>query len=111
MNDMSVDITQILEALAESQPAAPALHVAGRTSLSYADLGAQIRYVRERLNHWGIERGDVIAGLVPSSARNGGGLGDRFRRGDVRSPEPDAHHRCVLRPDGAPATEGAPSAG
>src|SRR5215217_394689 len=66
MNDrLQVDIGQILEQLACSQPAAPALHVPGRASLTYAELANQIRYLRKRLNEWGFERGDVIAGMIP----------------------------------------------
>jgi oxalate---CoA ligase len=60
------DIGYALESRARSQPTAPALHVPGRTSLSYADLGAQIRYVRERLANWNFVRGDVIAGVIPA---------------------------------------------
>ena len=59
MQDLNMDITEILECLAREQPAAPAMHVPGRTTLTYADLGAQIRCVRERLASWGIGRGDV----------------------------------------------------
>ena len=66
MDDLTAGIGQALESLARSQPAAPALHVPGRTSLSYADLGAQIRYVRERLGSWDFVRGDVIAGVIPT---------------------------------------------
>ena len=54
VGDMDTDITQILETLASGQPTAPALHVPGRTTLTYWDLGAQIRYVRERLDSWGV---------------------------------------------------------
>src|SRR5437762_12813069 len=56
------NIGHALESLARSQPTAPALHVPGRTSLNYADLGAQISYVRKRLGSWGVVPGDVIAG-------------------------------------------------
>jgi len=59
-------ITDALEALAERQPAAPALHVPGRKSLTYADLAGQIRRVRERLSDWGILPGDVVAAVIPS---------------------------------------------
>ena len=65
-NTPGMSITEILGTLATVQPDAPALHVSGRASLSYADLSAQARYVRSRLNGWGIERGDVVAGVVPS---------------------------------------------
>ena len=61
-----LNIGYALENVARSQPTAPALHVRGRTSLSYADLGAQIRYVRERLASWDFVRGDVIAGVIPA---------------------------------------------
>ena len=54
-----------LENLAGHRPTAPAVYVPGRAPLTYGDLGAQIRYVRERLNSWSIERGDVIAGVIP----------------------------------------------
>ena len=60
------DVGQTLEKLAVSQPNAPAIHVPDRTTLSYADLGAQIRYVRERLGDWNISRGDVVVGVIPS---------------------------------------------
>src|SRR4051812_22883865 len=66
MTDPNVDIGQALERLARTQPTAPAIHVPGRVSLSYANLGAQIRYVRERLQEWEIARGDIVAGAVPS---------------------------------------------
>jgi acyl-CoA synthetase (AMP-forming)/AMP-acid ligase II len=66
MRDMDKDIGQALESLASSQPTAPALHVPGRTTLTYADLGAQISYVRERLGSWGVVRGDVIVGAIPT---------------------------------------------
>src|SRR6185436_20078689 len=60
------DITLTLEALAAAQPAAPAMYAPGRATLTYADLGAQVRYVRERLQHWNITRGDVVVGMVGS---------------------------------------------
>ena len=63
---MATEITQVLETLARTQPTAPALHVPGRTSLTYADLGTQIHRVRERLKRWGIVRGEVIAGVISS---------------------------------------------
>ena len=69
MDNTNPDITQILEALASTQPAAPALHVPGRASLTYANLGEQIRYVRERLGNWGIGRGERAAD------RRGGTMG------------------------------------
>ena len=56
----------MLEALAARQPAAPAIHAPGRAPLRYAELGSQVRYVRERLGHWGIGKGDMVAGVVPS---------------------------------------------
>src|SRR5262245_941124 len=68
MHELSADITQSLESLARCQPGAPALHAPGRTPLRYADLGAQISYVRERLAHWGIARGDFVVGVVPFRA-------------------------------------------
>jgi len=57
-----------LEAIAAQQPAAPAFRVPGRLSLTYGNLGAQIRYLRERLGGWGIAPGDIIAGVLPSRA-------------------------------------------
>ena len=57
--------------LQRSQPAAFALHVPGRSSLTYGDLGAQIRYVREHLGDWGIAPGDIVAGVLPSRRGNG----------------------------------------
>ncbi|MGZ8267404.1 MAG: amino acid adenylation domain-containing protein, partial [Burkholderiales bacterium] len=62
---MDTDITEALETLASGQPTAPALHVPGRRTLSYADLGAQIRYVRRQVGGWGVVRGDLIAGVIP----------------------------------------------
>lgn len=64
MNVLDADIGRELEHLARSQPTAPALHVPGRASLSYADLGAQIRYVRDRLGSWDIVPGDVVVGVI-----------------------------------------------
>lgn len=55
-----------LEAIAKEQPAAPALHAPGKLPLTYGHLGAQIRYVRERLGGWGIGPGDIIAGGLAS---------------------------------------------
>ena len=66
MADMDTNVAQILEAFASSQPAAPAIHVPGRTTLTFADLGEQIRSVRECLRGWGIAPGDVIAGAIPT---------------------------------------------
>ncbi len=63
---MDTNVAQILEALASSQPAAPAIHVPGRTTLTYAHLGEQIRYVRERLSDWGIQPGDIVGAALPS---------------------------------------------
>jgi len=60
------DLGQALESLSIRQPKAPALHVSGRNSLTYEDLGAQVRYVRDRLGGWGIARGDVVAAVIPS---------------------------------------------
>src|SRR5262249_12798832 len=59
-------VADVLAALATNQPAAPALHVPGRRSLTFGDLGTQILYVRERLGGWGIVPGDIIVGVVPS---------------------------------------------
>ncbi len=59
-------IAGALESLAERQPAAPALHVPDRPTLTYGHLGAQNRYIRERLSAWDIVRGDVIAGVIPT---------------------------------------------
>ena len=60
------DITLALERLVAAQPRAAALEAPGRTALRYGALGQQIGYVRERLGTWGIERGDIVAGLVTS---------------------------------------------
>ena len=57
-----------LEAIAMMQPGAPAFHVPGRPPLTYGDLGAQIRYVRERLGGWGIAPGAIVAGALPNRA-------------------------------------------
>lgn len=59
-------IAEALEQLAASQPAAPALHAPGRQVLTYADLDAQIRHVRERLGGLGVVPGDIVAGVIPS---------------------------------------------
>ena len=59
-------VAEALEALADRQPAAPALHAPGRQSLTYADLAGQIRHVRERLGDWGILPGDIVAAVIPS---------------------------------------------
>jgi acyl-CoA synthetase (AMP-forming)/AMP-acid ligase II len=66
MADLNHNIGRALERLAESQPAAPAIHVPGRPSLTFGNVGAQIRYVRERLGGWGVIPGDLIAGVIPS---------------------------------------------
>jgi acyl-CoA synthetase (AMP-forming)/AMP-acid ligase II/thioesterase domain-containing protein len=60
------NLADTLAARAEKSPAAPALHVPGRTSLTYGGLGAQIRYVRERFEGWGIAPGNIVAGVLPS---------------------------------------------
>src|SRR5262245_26144263 len=60
-----LNITRMLECLATSQPRAAAIHVPGRKTLTYSDLGEQIRYVRERLNGWDIGD-DIVAGVIPS---------------------------------------------
>src|SRR5512134_1316528 len=65
-DSMDTDIADALERLASSQPTAPALHVPGRPTLTYADLGAQIRYVRQRLSGWDIAPGDVVVGVIPA---------------------------------------------
>jgi amino acid adenylation domain-containing protein len=62
------NLSDAIEAVARKQPAAPAIHVPGRLSLTYGDLGAQVRYVRERLGSWGIAPGDIVAGVIPSRA-------------------------------------------
>jgi len=59
------NISSILETLARNQPRAPAIYAPGRQVLTYADLGWQIRYVRERLGKWGIGRGDFVVGVIP----------------------------------------------
>ena len=69
MNDrLQADIGEVFEQLAYSQPAAPALHVPGRASVTYAELAQQIRHLRQRLSEWGFARGDVIAGMIPPRA-------------------------------------------
>lgn len=60
------NFADFLVVLAANQPAAPALHMSGWRSLTYGALGAQIRYIRERLGSWGIAPGDVVAGVIPS---------------------------------------------
>ena len=60
------DIALSLERLVAAQPGAMALEALGRRPLSYGALGRQIAYVRQRLGGWGIERGDIVAGLVSS---------------------------------------------
>ncbi len=61
-------LADALDDVAANQPAAVALHVPGRSSLTYGDLSAQIRYVRERLGGWGIAPGDIVAGVLPNRA-------------------------------------------
>ena len=73
MNDASpifcdYDIGSALQSLAVRQPTAPAIYAPGRLTLNYADLIAQIRYVRARLAGWNIARGDIVAGIVPLRA-------------------------------------------
>src|SRR6187455_293456 len=65
---MDTSVARILETLASSQPAAPAIHAPGRPTLTFADLGEQIRYVRERCGGWEIASGDVIVGVIPTRA-------------------------------------------
>ena len=62
----SQTVQEVLEALAREQPRSAAIHVAGRTTLTYEDLGSQIRHVRERLQGWGIQAGDVVGGALLS---------------------------------------------
>ena len=57
-------IADALAMLGERQPVAPALHVPGRAPLTYGDLGAQIRYVRDRLGNWGIRAGDIVCAAL-----------------------------------------------
>ena len=66
MNEPPETIQDALALLAQRQPAAPAIHVPGRATLTYGHLGAQIRYVRERLRSWGIQPGDIVGGALPS---------------------------------------------
>jgi amino acid adenylation domain-containing protein len=63
---MDGNIAQILEAFANSQPAAPAIQAPGRLTLTFADLGDQIHYVRNQFRHWGIAPGDVVASAIPT---------------------------------------------
>lgn len=55
-----------LAALARTQPNAPALHVPGRISLTYEELGQHAHYVQQNLENWGFTRGNVIVGVIPS---------------------------------------------
>src|SRR5258705_9673779 len=66
MSSRYENLTDAFRELARVQPDAPALQVQGRRALSYGDLGAHIRYVRERLEGWGIVPGDIVAGALPS---------------------------------------------
>ena len=59
-------IADALALLSERQPAAPAIHVPGRAPLTYGDLGTHIRYVRDRLENWGIRRGDIVCAVLSS---------------------------------------------
>lgn len=59
------DIPAVLTALARSQPDRPAILAPGRKPLSFADLDAQMAYVRATLANWGIGRGDPVAVLLP----------------------------------------------
>ena len=66
MNEPLATIQDALASLAQRQPAAPAIHAPGRATLTYGHLGAQIRYVRERLKSWGIEPGDIVVAALYS---------------------------------------------
>ncbi|MEP6657671.1 MAG: non-ribosomal peptide synthetase [Betaproteobacteria bacterium] len=57
-------IAQALLARAAAQPATAALLAPGRPALTFAELGVQIAYVRERFGEWGIAPGDVVAGVI-----------------------------------------------
>ena len=64
MSEADTSIADVLEGLAARQPTAAAIRAPGRTTLSYGQLGGQVGYVRERLGHWGIQRGDVVVGAL-----------------------------------------------
>jgi acyl-CoA synthetase (AMP-forming)/AMP-acid ligase II/acyl carrier protein len=66
---LTTNFTEVLEARARLYPQAPALHFLEAPSLTYADLGAQIAEVRERLSAWDIRPGDVVAGFGPTRAQ------------------------------------------
>ena len=66
MDEPLETIADALAMLSERQPAAPAIHVPGRAPLTYGDLGAQIRYVRDRLGNWGIRAGDIVCAALSS---------------------------------------------
>jgi amino acid adenylation domain-containing protein len=63
-----VSLASALELLAGRQPGVPAVQAPGRPALTYADLAAQIRDVRQCLGGLGIRPGDVVAGVIRSRA-------------------------------------------
>ena len=56
-----VDLTAHLLALAQRQPARPALLAPGRATMSFGALGRHIERTAAQLAQWGIGRGDVVA--------------------------------------------------
>ncbi len=66
MDEPSETIADALELLAERQAEAPAIHAPGWETLTYGHLGAQVRYVRERLKTWEIQAGDIVGAALPS---------------------------------------------
>src|SRR5262245_23721217 len=66
MNEPLEAITDALASICVCQPAAAAIHVPGRLTLTYGDLGGQIRYVRDRLGGWGIRRGSIVCAALSS---------------------------------------------
>ena len=65
------DICRALECLEIGQSVAPALDAPGRTSLSYSDLGAQVRYVRRRLGSWGVAARGARGTKTATTRRSG----------------------------------------
>ena len=59
-------IAEALALLGERQPSAPAVHAPNRTTLTYGDLGAQLRYVGDRLANFGIRRGEIVCAALSS---------------------------------------------
>ena len=61
----AIDVPSVLAGYGLSQPDNPAILAPGRTPLSYAALHDLQQYVKEKLCDWGVNRGDVVALILP----------------------------------------------